>query len=279
MKMIVKSAFRHDRAIFYVNKNPLDNRLENLTFCENEITIKDDYAIIKSSCGNKSGKIDLDMIGFFKEYTWSIRDNGYVFRRKDRKSVYFHNFVEGVEDSCKEMYVDHINRDPSDNRSINLRKCTNLQNQFNKEKPRISNSTSKHKGVSWCDNKQAWRARYTLHGKENFLGFYTTEDIAASVYNSHIKELHGEFAVLNDVPDYSKEDIKKSKLERSNMSHTNLKGISYHIHSKRWYARYMHDGKEQYVGTFKTEKEAAIAYNNDVISKGFDRDLNVIEDL
>ena len=43
------------------------------------------------------------------------------------------------------------------------------------------------------------------------------------------------------------------------------KGVFYHKHSRRWKAGIRHEGKQYHLGTFKTEREAALAYNNGAI--------------
>lgn len=91
--------------------------------------------------------------------------------------------------------VDHINRDPLDNRKANLRASTHSQNSMNKSKQ--SDNKSGFKGVCWDKNTQKWRADIMVNGIRRFLGRFIEVLDAAKAYNQAAVELHGEFAVLN----------------------------------------------------------------------------------
>ncbi len=86
--------------------------------------------------------------------------------------------------------IDHINRDPYDNRWVNLREATRTQQQANRVMP------SKHlTGVSPRSNK--WQARIKKDGKQTYLGSFDTEMEAHLAYCFHAEQLHGEFACLD----------------------------------------------------------------------------------
>lgn len=91
--------------------------------------------------------------------------------------------------------VDHINRNPLDNRRENLRIATGSQNSSNQSKRK--KCTSDYKGVSWYKRIGKWNSRITVEGKHVFLGYYGEEIEAAKAYDKAAKELHKEFAVLN----------------------------------------------------------------------------------
>lgn len=71
--------------------------------------------------------------------------------------------------------IDHINRERSDNRFVNLREASGSENQQN-SKVSIRN-TSGHKGVSYLGGK--WKAQISLNKRCIYLGLYS--DIAAAV--------------------------------------------------------------------------------------------------
>lgn len=91
--------------------------------------------------------------------------------------------------------VDHIDRDPLNNRKSNLRRCTSNDNARNKGMQR--NNTSGYKGVSRCGNK--WRACIAVDGKNRHIGLFPTPEEAAQAYNAKAIELHGEYAYQNVV--------------------------------------------------------------------------------
>ena len=65
-------------------------------------------------------------------------------------------------------FIDHINRNPDDNRICNLRLATSSQNQQN-TKIRITN-TSGVKGIGYIHSSKSWRARITKEHKTYDLG-------------------------------------------------------------------------------------------------------------
>ena len=75
--------------------------------------------------------------------------------------------------------LDHINRNPSDNRIANLRDVSHKQNLQNASKR--SDNTSGHSGVRWYKRDSKWVACITHNYKQIHLGLFTTleEAIAA----------------------------------------------------------------------------------------------------
>ena len=139
---------------------------------------------------------------YYAIHTWTI---GGV-----RGEYYLHNLVweKAHEAPLPEGFlVDHINGDKLDNRRHNLRLATRKDNEANKRKRRTQaggSTTSKYKGVSLMKDKprtKPWRCLITADGKRMPLGVFATEEAAAEAYNEAAKEVFGEFALLNDIPD------------------------------------------------------------------------------
>jgi hypothetical protein len=76
--------------------------------------------------------------------------------------------------------LDHIDRNPSNNRIRNLRCVSNSENCQNKDKP--SNNTSGYLGVCWCKAVQKWQAKIGMPIKRTlWLGnFDTIEEAVAA---------------------------------------------------------------------------------------------------
>jgi len=91
--------------------------------------------------------------------------------------------------------IDHINHDGLDNRKGNLRICSRQQNNQNSRKG--SNNTSGYKGV--CKIKDSYRAEIGFNNKHIYIGKFRLPEEAALAYNKKAIELHGGFAVLNQV--------------------------------------------------------------------------------
>lgn len=89
--------------------------------------------------------------------------------------------------------IDHINREPSDNRLANLRTATKAQNRANTP----GWSPSGVKGVYFqpiARTYRSWVAKITPPGgKSKMLGRYATRDEAAAAYSAAATECFGEF--------------------------------------------------------------------------------------
>lgn len=77
--------------------------------------------------------------------------------------------------------TDHIDCVKSNNQWSNLREATRSQNNQNVKILR-RNNTSGYRGVSWNKALKKWQARICLHGKEKFLGLYTSPEEAHQAY-------------------------------------------------------------------------------------------------
>jgi hypothetical protein len=96
------------------------------------------------------------------------------------------------------QYVDHIDHDPLNNERHNLRICTNSENNMNRFLQ--SNNHSGYKGVSWSKVSSRWRAYIKARGKQIHLGLFDSKEAAARAYNAAVPTYHGEFGLLNEVP-------------------------------------------------------------------------------
>lgn len=89
-------------------------------------------------------------------------------------------------------YVDHRNKNTTDNRRTNLRIAGTSRNQANR-KP---NGERPYKGVHQHTNGR-WRARVKVDGITHHLGYFDTLEEAARAYDEGAKRFFGEFAQLN----------------------------------------------------------------------------------
>lgn len=145
-------------------------------------------------------------------FTWLPRDpvNQYVqtwnTRYANRVAGTFHNGkyvqinVEGKLYSCHRLAwlyvygefpdrsVDHINRDPSDNRLCNLRLAEPHEQMQNL--PIRRHNTSGHTGVSYAKHAKKWVARISHRRRLHHLGYYCTREAAAAAYRGAKAKLH-----------------------------------------------------------------------------------------
>jgi hypothetical protein len=119
---------------------------------------------------------------------YAVRNSSRLFGKQAK--IFMHVAIAGTPNG---MCTDHINHNTLDNRSENLRVCTSHQNAYNKRK-HIDN-TSGYKGVRMKAKK--WEAHIGDHGRDYYLGRYSSPEEAARAYDEAAKRLHGEFASLN----------------------------------------------------------------------------------
>jgi hypothetical protein len=95
--------------------------------------------------------------------------------------------------------VDHKNRDKLDNRRANLQVCTPSQNSVR----RITAMPHGYRGVTRLvyPNMTRWRSVIGINGRGCKLGVFDTAEEAAQAYNHAAAWMHGEFAILNDIPE------------------------------------------------------------------------------
>lgn len=101
-------------------------------------------------------------------------------RPNKRIPVYLHRWIL---DTPSDLVVDHINRNPLDNRRSNLRICTRRENSQNMGANSLS--TTKIRGVYFEKQINKWRAQITVNGKSLRLGcFSDIEDAILCVRNA-----------------------------------------------------------------------------------------------
>ena len=91
---------------------------------------------------------------------------------------------------CK---IDHIDRDPSNNKIENLREANNRQNGCNRCAKKDGKSMYLGVGVK----RDRWYASIRVNKKGIHIGHYLSEDQAALAYNREAVRYHKEFANLN----------------------------------------------------------------------------------
>lgn len=145
-----------------------------------------------SNCSVDALVDDEDFV-YFSQWSWNCDKKGYVRRRVGEKMFYLHQEI-----LCPKIgfEIDHINRNPLDNRKSNLRYATRSQNMANR--PPHKNNKSGFRGVMWHANR--WQVYIKKDGKEYYLGRFKDIKIAARVYDEAAKKFWGEFAFQNIVP-------------------------------------------------------------------------------
>ena len=104
---------------------------------------------------------------------------GYIVIRFKGKNYYAHRLIWLL---CKgyfpENSIDHINRDPSDNRLDNLREVSHQCNMRNVATRK--NSVSGVRGVYWFKRTNKWQSAIRINNTNYHLGYYSNLDEAVA---------------------------------------------------------------------------------------------------
>lgn len=149
-------------------------------------------------------EVDDEMYSEVIQYVWHVIGGGRTFNyacRTMRKSnghkaqQSLHQFIMGVEPGSGKM-IDHIDRNPRNNRRENLRFVTHRENAWNSGKPKRKNtSTSQYIGVDKF--RGGWRAHCSNANGQLYLGTYPTEELAALARDYYVRRLYDSTATLN----------------------------------------------------------------------------------
>lgn len=137
-------------------------------------------------------QIDLEDFWNIREHNW-CEINGHLHASVDGVRMTITQFLTGKK------HIDHIDRNPFNNRRSNFRDSTFHQNSCNQSKWKRPTS-SKFKGVSFNKRNKNWQAYINYKHKRIHVGVYSTEIEAAIAYNEKAIELHREYASLNTIP-------------------------------------------------------------------------------
>jgi hypothetical protein len=151
--------------------------------------------------------VDDDDFEWLSQWEWSAiwaeGTQSYYARRMEtscgtRLTIRMHRQILGLETGDK-LQGDHINGNTLDNRRENLRAVSSAENKRNRKAHK--NNKSGFKGVDLHVGKGRWRSQIYANGRCRHLGYFHDPIEAARAYNAAAKELHGEFARLNVLPD------------------------------------------------------------------------------
>lgn len=132
------------------------------------------------------------------KHSWCLKKNPkrYAYRTEivdgKRKRILMHRQIMNAESG---YVVDHLNGDGLDNRRSNLRLCLHVENMRNTRK--LTQKTTKYKGVSFVKARKRFRAVINTAGKQIHLGYFRKAQEAAKAYDEAARQLFGFDGVYN----------------------------------------------------------------------------------
>jgi AP2 domain len=144
--------------------------------------------------------IDVASYEKVSQHKWRacVLENGrrvYAVTKMQGKLIYLHRFILNAKEQFK---VDHARSRTLDNRSSEIRMCTNTQNSTNTVKRK--GCTSRYKGVCWHKDRKKWRVAIVVKKRVISLGYHKSEEEAAVAYNMAALRHFREFSRLNMIP-------------------------------------------------------------------------------
>lgn len=136
--------------------------------------------------------VDDDDFEFLSRFRWRLHNRGYAFTGP--RTLFMHRLILGAR---RGEQVDHVNRDPRDNRRANLRRCDQAQNMANSRHPIGRNGFRGVLRLPRGPNCPRFLARLRVRGRVVRGGVYTTPEAAARAYDELARQHNGEFARLN----------------------------------------------------------------------------------
>lgn len=146
---------------------------------------------IKLTNSDKVVLVDDEDFDRVSKYNWWLTNLGYVITwcKVSKKRLWIQRYVLNTPDG---FITDHANGNKLDNRKVNLRTCNKSQNASNSRMR--SDNTSGHKGVSFDNQRNKWRATIQKNGKSILIGRYDDIEVAIRARRNGAIKFHGEFA-------------------------------------------------------------------------------------
>jgi hypothetical protein len=199
-----------------------------------------------------------------RKIRWCFKnDKAYVSGCVNGKTTTMHRYLLNAPSGVP---VDHINNNGLDNRLSNLRLVSDSFNSHNRVKQ--TTASSKYRGVKYVNHNQLnhWHCSTRLNNVSYYLGYYDSEIKAALAFNLKSIEIFKEKACLNilnlDIKTeekYKKEIFEKWNNKSNNKKTSKFRGVS--LKKDKWLAVIHKEKKQNKIGIFDTEIEAALAYN------------------
>lgn len=159
-------------------------KIINTIFDKNEIIEHDEYAeiIVKNKQGSIKGIaiIDLDDVERCKRFKWGMYSNGYFYGNINKVlRIRLHRYIMNVSPYDGNTVVNHIDRNPANNRKSNLRITDHVTNNRNKENHNTNKDVVyEYKHIFFDKRRNLYYGRFEYKGKRYSTYGYTSQFIA-----------------------------------------------------------------------------------------------------
>jgi hypothetical protein len=144
------------------------------------------------------------------------------------------------------LIVNHKDGNKKKNYVSNIEVVTSRENLSTCYRADRYSKTSIYTGVSWHKRDGVWQSYITMNKKRRYLGSFVSEQDASNAYQKALLYVNaGTFEMYY-------ESIKPKRSSE-------YKGVSWNKLAKKWKAAICLNGKEKYLGYFKTEIDANLA--------------------
>lgn len=120
--------------------------------------------------------------------TGTARTDGYKKLTVNGQQFYAHRLAWLYVHGVLPTFIDHIDRNRSNNKIANLRAVSRSENQQNRVKQR--NNTSGYKGVIYFKRTGRWRANIWVGNVNHHIGYFGTAEEANAAYQSAATIFH-----------------------------------------------------------------------------------------
>eukprot|EP01047_Picozoa_sp_COSAG01_P051362 COSAG01_NODE_5294_length_4352_cov_12.531860_2_plen_946_part_00 len=142
------------------------------------------------------------------------------------------------------------------------------------ERQKQHQSSSRYRGVSWCNFVGKWVAALRHQGHRQHIGVFVDEESAARAYDVRARELRGVAAWLNFPRAGERQGVTCQRVDpevraagaalvatrrQQDQRSSKYRGVSW-VQGK-WSARISQEGRKQHLGAFPDEESAARAYD------------------
>lgn len=109
----------------------------------------------------------------------------------DKKSYLVHRVIFLMHHGYMPEFIDHVDKDKTNNRIENLRPATKSQNAMNCDLRK--DNTSGTRGVTWDRDRKKWISQIQINNKHKFIGRFQSLEDAKVAYEVEAKKYFFDF--------------------------------------------------------------------------------------